>query len=499
MDGWGVNPRSEGNATAIASLPNLKKLGETCPVTTLSASGNAVGLPEGQMGNSEVGHLTIGAGRVIFQELTRINRAIGDGAFRENPALKSTLAELRNSGGALHLLGLVSDGGVHSHIRHLYALLDTAKESGVPVHIHGFLDGRDTPPQSAVNYIRELSDYMEKNSVGDISTLAGRYYAMDRDRRWERVKRAYDAIVVGKGRKARSALSAVEEAYKRGETDEFVEPSIIKSEGRHPAKISDGDSVIFFNFRSDRARELTRAFIEEGFTGFERGKRPRLKSFVTMTQYDAAFDVLCIFPPQTLKNILAEVLSGRGIRQLRVAETEKYAHVTFFFNGGVEAPFCGEERILVPSLRDVATYDEKPWMRAPEIAEEAAGKIRTRAFGFILVNFANGDMVGHTGVLDAAVKGCEAVDGAVGRVASCALENGYAVIVTSDHGNCEQMLDYSTDKPHTAHTLNPVPFILAGGKGAKLKEGGGLKDVAPTILKIMGLPAPDDMKGGALF
>ncbi len=500
MDGWGINPRKDGNATALADTPNLDRLGSIYPSTRLVASGFAVGLPDGQMGNSEVGHLTLGSGRVIFQELTRINKSIEDGDFYEHPALNTMLLNVKERGGALHLMGLLSDGGVHSHIRHLYAILEAAGKAGVErVFVHAFLDGRDTPPESGRGYVENLLKKMKETGVGRIATISGRYYAMDRDRRWDRIKRVYDAMVLGAGKREEDPVAAVENAYRRRQTDEFIEPIIITSNGRPTATVCDGDSIIFFNFRADRARELTRAFIEDDFPGFDRKKRPRPLNFLTMTEYDASFNVPVLFPPQELRNILGEVLCKNGVRQFRVAETEKYAHVTFFFNGGEEKPFEGEERLLIPSARDVATYDQRPEMKASEIADAAVERLEEGGFGFMLVNFANGDMVGHTGVLDAAIKACEAVDASVGRVVDAALKEGWAVIITSDHGNAEQMTDYETGEPYTAHTTNPVPFILVdeGSMGREIRQG-GLSDVAPTVLKVMGLGIPVDMGGKPL-
>ena len=502
MDGWGLSRKRKGNATALARTPNIERLRKKYPHTKLSTSGLDAGLPRGQMGNSEVGHLTMGAGRVIFQEFTRINKAIENGGFASNPALADLIGRVRSSGGALHLMGLVSDGGVHSHIDHLYALLDAAKRGGVErVFVHAFLDGRDTLPRSGINYLRDLTGWMKKAGVGRVATVSGRYYAMDRDNRWERVEKVYDAIVSGEGPTAPDPLVAVEEAYSRGETDEFVLPTVITSGGAPVGPMASGDGALFFNFRSDRARELTSAFVDSRFKGFRRRTVPALSGFATMTSYDAAFDLPVLFPPQGLDNILGEVLSRHGVRQFRVSETEKYAHVTFFFNGGREAPFEGEDRLLIPSVRDVPTYDLAPEMRAPEIAEAAVEKINSGDYSFVLINFANGDMVGHTGVIEAGVAACEAVDRAVGEVVDAALAKGWAVLITSDHGNAEQMLEADNKGPMTAHTENLVPFILVddGLKGVKLREAGGLKDVAPTVLKLMGIEKPAEMTGEPLF
>lgn len=506
LDGWGMNPDTDGNAISIASTPNLSRLAREYPFTSIDTSGLSVGLPEGQMGNSEVGHLTMGAGRIIYQELTRITKAVNDGSFARNEVFNGLTAKVREKGGALHIMGLVSDGGVHSHIEHLYGILDALKGKGLRgVYIHAFLDGRDTPPKSGIEYIRALVERLKGAGAASIATVSGRYYAMDRDNRWERVKKAYDAMVVGEGMRAASPVAAVEEAYGRGETDEFVLPTVITGPSGPVAPLSDDDGVLFFNFRADRAREITRAITATDFTGFERRKRPSLAAFVCMTEYDAALNLPAVFKPQEIRNMLAEVLSKRGLRQFRVSETEKYAHVTFFFNGGREEPYPGEERLLIPSVKDVPTYDLKPEMRASEIADAAVEGIDSGAFHFMLMNFANGDMVGHTGVLHAAIKACEAVDEAVGRVVDEARKNGWKVIITSDHGNAEQMYGLSGvapgKNPHTAHTTNRVPFMLIDDarRGIRLKEGGGLQDVAPTALKLMGIEKPVEMDGEALF
>lgn len=501
MDGWGLSSDRTANAPRIASTPNIDRLSSHYPFGLLRASGLAVGLPEGQMGNSEVGHLTLGAGRVIYQEITRINKAIEDGSFGDNPALAALVDAAVERGGAVHLMGLVSDGGVHSHMDHLKALVDAVRRRGVDrIYIHAFLDGRDTPPKSGLGYVGELDAFLKERGAGRIATVTGRYWAMDRDNRWERVHKAYDAIALGAGEKAATAQEAVERAYGRGETDEFVKPTVIGGDGAPDSLPRERDAIIFFNFRADRARELTRAFVERDFNCFERRGAPA-SHFLTMTEYSADFRLPVMFPPQQLVNILGEVLASRDVSQFRVSETEKYAHVTFFFNGGVETPFPGEDRLLIPSSRDVATYDLEPAMRAAEIADAAVERIKDGSCRFVLLNFANGDMVGHTGVLEAAVRACEAVDTALGRVVDAALEKGWAVLVTSDHGNCEQMTDPATGQPHTAHTTNPVPFILVDEtrKGALLRDDGGLSDIAPTVLEIMGLERPAEMDGEVLF
>ncbi len=503
MDGWGINANPMGNATTMAATPSLTRLSEKFPTTEILTSGNAVGLPAGQMGNSEVGHLTLGAGRVFFQELTRIGKAMEDGSFEQNAALNKLLDDIKERGRGLHLMGLVSDGGVHSHTDHLLTLLRLAKKKGLQsekVFIHCFLDGRDTPPESALGYMTGLLKNMSDIGIGRVATVSGRFYAMDRDRRWDRVKKAYDAIALGKGVLCNDPLTAIKNSYNKKKTDEFVLPTVITSFGKPVATLWDGDGVLFFNFRGDRARELTRAFMEKDFTGFDTGERKKPAGFMTMTEYDKRLNLPSIFPPQALKNNLGEFLSNQGVSQFRVSETEKYAHVTFFFNGGEEAVLPGEDRLLIDSVRDVPTYDLSPEMKAREIADAAVEKIRQGSCGFMLMNFANGDMVGHTGVIAAAKVACEAVDTAVGRVVEAAHANGYAVIITADHGNAEQMIDYETGQPHTAHTTNPVPLIIADPEciGKVLASGRGLADVAPTVLKIMGLPVPSEMQGASI-
>lgn len=502
MDGWGVNPSQDGNATLLAATPNLSRLKAAYPSTTIETSGEAVGLPQGQMGNSEVGHLTIGAGRVVYQELTRIDKAVRDGEFHRNPLFGSLVDELNQKGKALHLMGLLSDGGVHSHIEHLFGIIEAAAAKGLKkVFIHAFLDGRDTPPDSGAGYMKALEAFLEKTRCGRVATVSGRFYAMDRDTRWERVAAAYAAMTVGEGNTASDPVAAIESAYRNGKTDEFVTPIVITNGDRPVASIEDGDGLFFFNFRSDRAREITAALTSDEFDGFDRQRVPKLARFLCMTEYDRKFNLPVVFKPQGLDNILPDILARAGVRQFRVSETEKYAHVTFFFNGGREEPYSGEERLLIPSVKDVATYDMCPQMRAFEIAEAAVAKIRDGRMQFILMNFANGDMVGHTGVLEAAIKACEAVDKGVGMVVDEALKNGWACLITADHGNAEQMIDPVTRSVFTAHTTNPVPFIFIDDEahGAALRSGGGLKDIAPTVLKIMGLEKPLEMKGEALF
>ncbi|MBI5892951.1 MAG: 2,3-bisphosphoglycerate-independent phosphoglycerate mutase [Deltaproteobacteria bacterium] len=500
LDGWGINPRKEGNAQHFANMPNINGLYKEYPWTKLECSGIAVGLPEGQMGNSEVGHLTIGSGRVIYQELTRINNEIKTGEFFKNPAIQHAFDNLKKSGKDLHLFGLVSDGGVHSHIEHLFALIDMADKQGLKnVFIHAFLDGRDTAPSSGKSYIEKLQKYLNKTGFGKIATISGRYYAMDRDNRWQRIEKAYNAIRFGHGRTALEPVSAVDNAYKLSETDEFVIPTVITNNNKPIAAVNNGDAVLFFNFRADRAREITRAFTQDDFDFFDRGSKPELSTFLCLTEYDCSFNLPVAFPPQNLKNIIGEVISDAGLKQMRIAETEKYAHVTFFLNGGIEKPFNGEDRMLIPSPKDVPTYDKKPEMSAFSITDEVIKHI-DGDYKFILVNFANGDMVGHTGIMDAAIKACGAVDECLGRIVFKARENNWVTIITSDHGNVEQMIDYETNSPHTAHTLNPVPFILIDDskKNISLNKG-GLSDIAPTILKLMGINKPDEMTGNCLI
>jgi 2,3-bisphosphoglycerate-independent phosphoglycerate mutase len=500
LDGWGVNDSAENNAVRQARTPRIDTLFRDYPSSRIGASGMDVGLPEGQMGNSEVGHLNIGAGRVVYQDLTRISKSIQEGDFFTNPVLTDALDRAQEAGGKLHLMGLLSDGGVHSHNTHLYALVELARRSGLSeVCIHTFLDGRDTPPKSGAGYLAELEVTLEEIGVGRVATVIGRYFAMDRDSRWERVERAYRALVLGEGKVFSSSAEAIQDAYAEGQTDEFVEPRIIRPALGSPGTVDDGDVIIFFNFRSDRAREISRAFIETGFQGFPRAKSPALSAFVCMTEYDETFGLPVAFAPENHDNLLGEVLSGAGLRQLRIAETEKYAHVTFFFNGGREAPFPGEDRVLVPSPKDVATYDLKPAMSAAAVTEEVVERIRGDDYDFVVLNFANPDMVGHTGVAPAAVAAMEAVDACVGRVVDAVLEAGGSLLITADHGNCEQMVDGS-GQPHTAHTANPVPLILVDPERRALKlRPGILADIAPTVLQLMALPKPPEMTGRSLL
>lgn len=500
LDGWGISPVKENNAVALASTPNMDRLQRDYPRTQLEASGMSVGLPEGQMGNSEVGHLNIGAGRIVYQDLTRITKAISDGSFFRNPVLLDCISGIRNSGGRLHLAGLVSDGGVHSHNTHLYALLDLAHREGLKeVFVHCFLDGRDTPPKSADGYLAELEREIEKAGIGRIASVMGRFYAMDRDNRWDRVERAFAAMVQGKGNAVASALSAVEESYSAGITDEFVVPSVVHDGTVPVGTVMDGDGFIFFNFRSDRAREITRAFNDPGFSGFNRQSTPSLASFVCMTEYDETFGLPVAFAPEELKNILGEVVAKAGLRQLRIAETEKYAHVTFFFNGGSETPFPGEDRVLVPSPKEVPTYDLKPEMSAFGVTEELLDRIDQELYDFIVLNYANADMVGHTGVRDAAVRAIAAVDECVGRVVEKVLAKGGALMITADHGNAESMVD-DNGNPHTAHTCNPVPFLYVDEARRSVRLCPGvLADIAPTVLELLGIPQPVEMTGKSLL
>ncbi|MEZ4599795.1 MAG: 2,3-bisphosphoglycerate-independent phosphoglycerate mutase [Syntrophotaleaceae bacterium] len=499
LDGWGINSSCEGNAVCLARTPRLDELFEKYPSTRLAVSGRDVGLPDGQMGNSEVGHLNIGAGRIVYQDLTRISRSIETGDFFTNPVLTGAMSSIRAAAGKLHLMGLLSDGGVHSHISHLYALVDLARREGIQeICIHAFLDGRDTPPQSGAGYLADLEKNLAAMGTGRVATVIGRFYAMDRDNRWDRVEQAYQALTEGVGSIRGTSAEAISLAYEAGQTDEFVEPCII-SAGDPSGRVDDGDGIIFFNFRADRAREITRAFTQKDFSGFRRNKVPDLAAYVCLTEYDATFDLPVAYPPESYRNILGQVIAEAGLRQLRIAETEKYAHVTFFFNGGSEIPFAGEDRVLIPSPQEVKTYDLKPSMSAPEVAEEMVQRVESGLYDLIVLNFANPDMVGHSGNLGAAVAAMEAVDNCVGGVVEAVLGAGGALLITADHGNCEQMVD-SAGRPHTAHTANPVPLILVdpGRTGSRLREG-ILADIAPTILDLMGLAQPAEMTGHSLL
>ena len=499
LDGWGYLPSNDGNAVLAANTPNVDRLIETYPTSILEASGEAVGLPDGQMGNSEVGHLNIGAGRVVYQDLTRINRDIETGDFYKNSVFLDAIKNAKDHDSALHLMGLLSGGGVHSHVNHLRALIELAAQQGLErVYIHAFLDGRDVPPACAIEDIKKNKYECNILGVGNIATVSGRYYAMDRDKRWERVKLAYDALTLGIGLYANDAETAVGESYARNETDEFVKPTVIVDEnGKPTATIKDNDSVIFFNFRPDRARQLTYAFVEDDFDGFERKVRPKVH-FACMTQYDEKLDVPIAYPQEDIKNTLGEVLSKNHLKQLRIAETEKYAHVTFFFNGGVEAVYEGGDRCLVPSPK-VATYDLKPQMSAYEVTEELIDRIGTDKYDVIILNYANLDMVGHTGIFDAAVLAVETVDECVGKIIDVLLKAGGAAIITADHGNAEQMFDYDTREPHTAHTCNPVRCIYVTDESGVSLRNGKLSDVAPTMLELLEIEKPVEMTGESLI
>ncbi len=500
LDGWGIADPDGDNATWLANTPFFDTLCSRYPNTRLKCSGKAVGLPEGVMGNSEVGHLNIGAGRIVYQVLLRIDMAIEDGSFFKNEALTACMETVRKKGSTLHLMGLVSDAGVHSQLHHLLALIDLAKENSIEnVYIHAILDGRDTPPDSGAGYVERVAAACREIGLGRIATLCGRFYAMDRDTRWDRTEKAYRLYTLGEGTVGTDPVQAVKNAYAKGETDEFVKPVTMEGPDGEPfSGIDDGDGIVFFNFRPDRARQMTRAFTQEGFDLFQREKKPALSAYVCMTRYDETFDLPVAFGPVHLKNILGEVVSREGFRQLRLAETEKYAHVTYFFNGGEEDPFENEERVLIPSPRDIRTYDEKPEMSAFEVAEEAVRRIGSGRYDLVVMNFANLDMVGHTGVMSAAVKASEVVDKCVEKVVACALENGYTVMVTADHGNSEKMLE--AGKPYTAHTLNDVPFVLVNGTGGEDRlRPGVLGDIAPTILDVMDIGKPVDMTGQSLI
>lgn len=500
LDGYGLSDEKKGNAVAEAKTPVMTNLMNTYPFVKGNASGLAVGLPDGQMGNSEVGHLNMGAGRIVYQDLTKITKAIDDGDFFQNAALLAACNNAKLNDSSLHLMGLVSDGGVHSHISHLFGLLKLAKEQGVEkVFIHCFLDGRDTPPESGRDFVAELVAKTKEIGVGTVASVMGRYYAMDRDNRWDRVELAYNAIAKGEGVMATDPVKAIEDSYKAEKTDEFVIPAVIEKDGKPVATVSDDDSIIFFNFRPDRAREITRTFCDDEFDHFNRG--PRIKTtFVCFTDYDVTIEnKLVAFYKDELKNTLGEFLADNDLKQARIAETEKYAHVTFFFNGGVEEPNKGEDRILVRSPK-VATYDLKPEMSAYEVCDKLVDAIKSEKYDVIIINFANADMVGHTGVESAAIKAIEAVDECVGRAVDAIKEVNGQMFICADHGNAEHLIDDKTGEPFTAHTTNPVPFILVNADSKyKLREGGALCDIAPTLIELLGLKQPKEMTGTSLL
>ena len=496
LDGFGINENEKGNAVKLANTPNIDKLMKTWPTTQIHTSGLAVGLPEGQMGNSEVGHTNIGAGRIVYQDLTRITKSIEDGDFFSIKEFVQAIENCQKYHSKLHIMGLLSDGGVHSHIRHLYALLELAKRKDFEdVYVHCFLDGRDTPPASGESYILQLEEKMKEKGVGKIATISGRFYSMDRDKRWDRVEKGYKALVYGEGEKATSAISAIEASYQKEVFDEFVEPTVICNGDEPIATINNNDSVIFFNFRPDRAREITRSLVDPEFDGFE--VKPLDLYYVCFTQYDETIpNVQVAFKPEALVNTFGEYVSKKGLTQLRIAETEKYAHVTFFFNGGEEKTFEGEDRILIQSP-DVPTFDLKPEMSAYEVTDAVVKAIESDQYDVIILNYANCDMVGHTGIMQAAVQAVEAVDTCVGRMVTAIQEKGGVALITADHGNADKMLE-ADGSPFTAHTTNPVPFIVVG-EDCKLREGGVLADIAPTILQVMGLEQPAEMTGKSLI
>jgi len=497
MDGWGWREDKDGNAVRLASTPNVDRLWDQYPHTLINGSGPFVGLPEGQMGNSEVGHLNLGAGRVVYQDIVRIDRAIADGSFMANDALTAGIDDA--AGGTVHLMGLLSDGGVHSHEDHLHALLDMAARRGAAnVCVHAILDGRDTPPHNGVKYLENLQRKIDEVGTGRIASVVGRYYCMDRDKRWDRVERAYDLYTRGDGNAFSDAISGVEASYAADITDEFVEPIVVTDgDGKPSGLITEGDTVIFFNFRADRAREITHAFTDTAFSGFRRKSHPQV-NWVCMTRYEEVFTLPVAFAPQQRHNILGEVAAAAGKKSLRIAETEKYAHVTYFFNGGEETEFEGETRALIPSPK-VATYDLKPEMSAGELTDRLVAEIEADTHDYIICNYANADMVGHTGVLEAAIKACETVDTCVGRVIDSLDLDRWVAIVTADHGNSDEMFDYVNGGPHTAHTTNPVPCILVDPSyNGALIEGGALKDIAPTICNYLGIPLPEEMTGDDL-
>jgi 2,3-bisphosphoglycerate-independent phosphoglycerate mutase len=499
LDGWGYRDPADDNAISNAKTPFWDKLWQSRPKALINTSGMFVGLPQGQMGNSEVGHMNLGAGRVVYQSLTRIDKDLEIGTFNENNALCSAIDKAVNNGGAVHLMGLLSPGGVHCHEDHVLAAAELAASRGAKeVYVHAFLDGRDMPPRSARPSLEKAAAKLKTLGVGRVASIVGRYFAMDRDNRWDRVESAYNLMTLGDSEyTATDPLSGLDQAYERGENDEFVKPTRIHSAGEPAGTINDGDAVLFMNFRADRAREMTRAFVDEGFEGFERRKHPKLADFVMLTEYAANIKASCAYPPEQLVNGLGEYVAGLGKTQLRISETEKYAHVTFFFNGGLETPFTGEDRILVPSPK-VATYDLQPEMSAPEVTDKLVEAIKSGKYDLVVCNYANGDMVGHTGKLDAAIKAAECLDHCVQRVVEALDEVGGEALITADHGNCEQMADPISGQAHTAHTTGPVPLVYTGNRNISLKQDGSLSDVAPSLLTLMGLEQPKEMTGHSL-
>ncbi len=523
LDGWGLSTNTEGNAIKLANTPNMDNYSARYPNTALFSSGEAVGLPDNQMGNSEVGHLNIGAGRVVYQEFTRISKAIREGDFFKNEILISAVKNVIKNNSCFHIMGLVSDGGVHSHISHLKALVELAKKNNLKkLHIHAFLDGRDVPPRSAILFLKDLEEYLKQEGIGEIATVSGRYYAMDRDNRWDRVKKAYDAMVYRKGEVFQSSIELVEKSYQSGIDDEFVVPALVQVKDNDCARIKSGDSVVFFNFRPDRARQITKSFIYDDFNEFDRGPNPPKVYFVCMTQYNKEYNAPVAFPPTEIKNTLGEVISNNGLKQLRIAETEKYAHVTFFFNGGVEKAYLNEDRVLIPSPK-VATYDLKPEMSAFEVTDKVVELIDKNIYDVIIINYANPDMVGHTGILEAAIKAIETVDKCVGMVINKINEKNGIGIITADHGNAEEMVDCNDRSAITAHSTSMVPFIICSNqikrlkgellfkkllsqqklekitKDEYIKKFGALCDIAPTILELLNIEKPLDMTGNSLI
>lgn len=498
LDGWGIGNKCKQNALEIANIPTFKNLIDAYPNTKLHASGEAVGLPDGQMGNSEVGHLNLGAGRIVYQELTKINKSVRDGDFFENEQFLNSIKHVKENNSSLHLMGLVSNGGVHSSLNHLFALIDLAAKNNLKkVYIHAFLDGRDTPPQSAITFVTELESKLKEAGLPPVATVSGRYYAMDRDKRWDRVEKAYNCLILDEGDTAQTATEAIQASYDKGSNDEFVLPTVI---GGKETRINDNDSIIFFNYRPDRAREITYAINAINFDGFERKKVLKNTYYVCMTQYDETFGLPIAFPPQQLTNILGEILEKNNIQEFRTAETEKYAHITFFFNGGLEKAFNSETRALVDSPK-VATYDLQPEMSAQAVAKNVVDAINSKKYGFILVNFANPDMVGHTGVIEAAIKAVETIDNCLKPIVEAVKQNDVTMLITADHGNVECMVDPVTGVPFTAHTTNDVPFIVVNSnvENLQLREEGTLADVAPTILNLLNIEQPNEMTGLSLI